>query len=120
MDSERAAALFRILQEALTNVAQHANAAQVSVRLAEEVGILTLEIRDNGRGITEEQLSAINSQGILGMRERSLLLGGEPTVSGVPAFGTTVAVRIPVGTQKPGQRKMITKTISHLFSCTLV
>ncbi len=103
IDSERATALFRILQEALTNVSQHANATQVRIRLAEEDGILALEIRDNGRGITAEQLSAINSLGILGMRERSLLLGGEFTVSGAAASGTTVMVRIPVGTQKrPG------------------
>jgi len=103
IDRERSTALFRILQEALTNVARHANATQVRIRLAEEDGILTLEIQDNGRGITAEQLSAINSLGILGMRERSRLLGGELVVSGVPALGTTVTVRIPVGTQKrPG------------------
>jgi signal transduction histidine kinase len=100
IDRERATALFRILQEALTNVAKHANATQVSIRLAEEDGILTLEIHDNGQGITAEQLSAINSLGILGMRERSLLLGGELTVSGVPAFGTTVTVRIPAAYRK--------------------
>jgi signal transduction histidine kinase len=100
IDRERATALFRILQEALTNVAKHANATQVSIRLAEEAGILTLEIHDNGQGITAEQLSAINSLGILGMRERSLLLGGELTVSGVPAFGTTVTVRIPAAYRK--------------------
>jgi two-component system, NarL family, sensor histidine kinase UhpB len=100
IDRERATALFRILQEALTNVAQHANATQVSVRLAEEAGILTLEIHDNGQGITAEQLSASDSLGILGMRERCLLLGGELIVSGVPAFGTTVTVRMPGAYQK--------------------
>jgi PAS domain S-box-containing protein len=106
IDRERATAIFRILQEALTNVAQHANATQVSVRLAEEAGMLTLEIQDNGRGITAEELSASDSLGILGMRERSLLLGGELVVSGVPACGTTVTVRIPVGTQeRPGHEK---------------
>jgi signal transduction histidine kinase len=95
IDRERATALFRILQEALTNVTQHANATQVTVRLAEEDGILSLEIHDNGKGITTEQLSAINSLGILGMRERSLLLGGELMISGVPGLGTTVTARIP-------------------------
>jgi signal transduction histidine kinase len=60
IDRERATALFRILQEALTNVAKHANATQVSIRLAEEDGILILEIHDNGQGITAEQLSAIH------------------------------------------------------------
>jgi signal transduction histidine kinase len=106
IDRERATALFRILQEALTNVAQHAHATQVSVRLTEEDGILTLEVHDNGQGITAEQLSATNSLGILGMRERSLLLGGELIISGVPAFGTTVTARIPAAYRKqPGDDK---------------
>jgi signal transduction histidine kinase len=95
MDGERATALFRILQETLTNVARHANATHVSVRLSEENGILTLEVDDNGRGIAAEQLSASNSLGILGMRERALLLGGEFIINGAPGFGTTVKVRIP-------------------------
>jgi signal transduction histidine kinase len=100
IDRERATALFRILQEALTNVAQHANATQVSIRLAQEDGILILEVHDNGQGITTDQLSAITSLGILGMRERSLLLGGDLIVSGVPAFGTTVTVRLPAAYRK--------------------
>lgn len=100
MDPERVTALFRILQEVLTNVTRHANATEVSVRLAEEGDTLTLEIHDNGQGITREQISAINSLGILGMRERSLLLGGELIISGAPALGTTVTVRIPQAYQK--------------------
>ena len=71
IDRERSTALFRILQEALTNVARHANATQVSVRLAEEDGVLILVIQDNGQGISAERLSASDSLGILGMRERS-------------------------------------------------
>ena len=96
LDPERATALFRILQETLTNVARHANATQVSVRLAEEDGDLILEVRDNGKGIGEEQLSkGTKSLGILGMRERVLLLGGTLTISGAPGTGTTVSVLIP-------------------------
>jgi signal transduction histidine kinase len=95
IDRERATALFRILQETLTNVARHANATEVSVRLAQEDGMLILEVRDNGKGIREEELSANNSLGILGMRERAVLLGGELIISGVPGLGTTVRVQIP-------------------------
>jgi PAS domain S-box-containing protein len=95
LDAERATALFRILQETLTNVARHAHATRVDVRLAQENQDLILEIHDNGQGIGEEQLSAGRSLGILGMRERALLLGGELTISGVPGRGTTVRVRIP-------------------------
>jgi PAS domain S-box-containing protein len=95
LDPERATALFRILQETLTNVARHTNAARVDVRLAQENGNLILEVHDNGQGIGEEHLSESRSLGILGMRERALLLGGELTISGAPGKGTTVRVRIP-------------------------
>jgi signal transduction histidine kinase len=95
MDAESATALFRIVQESLTNVARHANASEVNIRLTDERGKLILEVRDNGRGIGEEQLSNNRSLGILGMRERVLLIGGELTISGSPGQGTTVRVRIP-------------------------
>ena len=95
IDQERATAMFRIFQETLTNVARHANASEVGVRLAKENGDLTLEVNDNGRGIGEEQVSAGGSLGILGMRERAALLGGEFGIIGAPEKGTTVRVRIP-------------------------
>lgn len=95
LDTESATALFRIVQETLTNIARHANASEVNIRLTDERGQLTLEVRDNGRGISEDQLSGSRSLGILGMRERVLLIGGELTISGSPGQGTTVRVRIP-------------------------
>jgi signal transduction histidine kinase len=95
IDRPRATALFRILQETLTNVARHANATQVNVRLAKEDGSLILDVRDNGTGIRDEELSAGRSLGILGMRERVLVLGGELAISGAPGKGTAVTVRIP-------------------------
>jgi two-component system, NarL family, sensor histidine kinase UhpB len=99
IDREHATALFRILQEILTNVARHANGTQVNVRLLKEEGSLILQVHDNGRGVSKEELSG-RSLGILGMRERALLLGGELTISGAPAFGTTVTVRIPAAYRK--------------------
>lgn len=95
IDREPATAFFRILQETFTNIARHANATRVDVRLAKEEGGLTLEVHDNGTGIKEEQLTADSSLGILGMRERALLLGGELAISGALGEGTTVKVRIP-------------------------
>jgi signal transduction histidine kinase len=95
LDPERATALFRIFQETLTNVARHADATQVDVRLGKENGNMILEVRDNGKGIDDEQLSARTSLGILGMRERVLLLGGTLTISGSSGKGTTVRVLIP-------------------------
>lgn len=95
VDAERATALFRILQEALTNVARHARATRVTVRLTEEDGDLRLEVRDNGGGIAQERLAAGRSLGVLGMRERAMMLGGEFSIGGTPENGTTVTVRIP-------------------------
>ncbi len=95
MDSELATAIFRILQETLTNVVRHAAANEVEVRLAQENGVLILEVRDNGIGIAEPRLSSRTSLGILGMRERALLAGGELNISSAPGKGTTVRVQIP-------------------------
>ena len=95
IDREVATALFRILQETLTNVARHASATRVSVRLAKGEDGLTLEVHDNGKGISEDQVSADSSLGILGMRERAVRLGGELAISGAPGEGTTMKVRIP-------------------------
>ncbi len=94
IDQECTTALFRIFQETLTNVARHANASEINVRLAQEDGSLVLEVRDNGRGVSEDLLSG-SSLGILGMRERALMVGGEFTITGGLGKGTTVRVRIP-------------------------
>jgi len=96
MDPERATAVFRIFQETLTNVARHADATEVDVTLAKSNGDLSLEVRDNGKGIADAKVFEGQTLGILGMRERALLLGGELTISGGPGTGTTVKVRIPV------------------------
>jgi signal transduction histidine kinase len=81
-------------QETLTNVARHANATKVEIRLIQDDNSLNLEVHDNGIGVNEEQLRATGSPGILGMRERALLLGGEFIISGTPGEGTTMRVRI--------------------------
>jgi DNA-binding NarL/FixJ family response regulator len=95
IDWERATAMFHIFQETLTNVARHSMATELTERLARENGDLSLEVHDNGKGISEEKLSEGQSLGILGMRERALLLGGELIIRGNPGQGTTVKVRIP-------------------------
>jgi signal transduction histidine kinase len=96
LDDKRATALFRIFQETLTNVARHTQATRVAVRLKERDGIVELRVRDNGRGITEEQLSDPQSFGILGIRERVHPWGGAVKIIGRPGKGTTVTVLIPL------------------------
>jgi two-component system, NarL family, sensor histidine kinase UhpB len=93
---ERGIAVFRMCQEALTNVARHANATHVSIDLVEADGQLTLEVRDNGRGISPQELQGHASFGLLGMRERATLLGGTATITGQPGKGTSVEVQVPV------------------------
>jgi PAS domain S-box-containing protein len=97
LDEERRTAVFRIFQEALTNVARHAGAQQVEVGLARENGHLVLRVADDGRGIDPKAVDDPHSLGLLGMRERATLLGGEVRIEGERGHGTTVTVRIPLG-----------------------
>ncbi len=92
---DRATAVFRIFQEALTNVARHAHAGAVRISVRETSRNLMLDIRDNGRGITAADAQAPQSTGIVGMRERARLLGGELMVTGTRGRGTRIALRIP-------------------------
>jgi len=96
LEQNCATAIFRIFQEALTNVARHAGATKVKVSLAEKAGKLVMRVRDNGTGIAEEQISAPQSFGLMVMRERARYLGGEFKVSGTQGKGTTLILSIPL------------------------
>jgi PAS domain S-box-containing protein len=96
VDEKRSTALFRILQEALTNVARHAQATRVTVSLKEKNGTLELRVKDNGKGIAKEKISNPRSFGLLGIRERVHLWGGNVMIRGVKGKGTEVEVRIPI------------------------
>jgi len=100
LQEEKTTAIFRIFQEALTNVARHAQAQRVSVFLRKENGELILEVTDNGRGITKEQINASRSLGILGMQERAMVFGGQVTINGVPGEGTSLKVEMPLDEQE--------------------
>ncbi len=97
LSRERATAMFRIFQEALTNVARHAEAKQVEVRLTEQEGELVLAVEDDGRGITRREIEAAESLGILGMRERANEWGGKLRIEGLARSGTRLTVRLPIG-----------------------
>ena len=96
LDRERATAVFRICQEILTNVLRHAHATYVHVQIRREAGSFVLDVKDNGRGITEDEQLGGRSLGLLGMRERALLVGGDVAIRGSEGKGTNVVVRVPV------------------------
>ncbi|GAB5520501.1 MAG: hypothetical protein RhofKO_27520 [Rhodothermales bacterium] len=95
MDRTLATALFRILQEAQTNILKHANATQVEIHLALTDEALTMTVKDNGRGIKDAEKLKRNSLGLLNMRERVYPWGGEVQITGKRKEGTTVCVVIP-------------------------
>jgi signal transduction histidine kinase len=96
LEGPDAVAIFRIFQEILTNVARHAQATRVTVQVKADDGSLLLKIADNGRGISPEKINGGGSLGLVGMRERVLLLGGALDLHGIPGEGTTVTVRVPL------------------------
>jgi signal transduction histidine kinase len=96
LDKDHSTAIFRIFQETLTNIARHAKATKVKVSLKEKAGRLELRVKDNGRGITEEQASDPKSFGLIGIRERAYSFGGKVAIKGLEDKGTTVTVRIPL------------------------
>ncbi len=99
LEQQQSTAMFRVLQEALTNVLRHAQATRVDITLEKENDELLLTIRDNGRGITADQQSDRLSLGLLGMRERVNLIGGTIRIAGVEGKGTVIAVRVPIPVQ---------------------
>jgi signal transduction histidine kinase len=89
--------VFRIVQEALTNVARHARASQVKISARADSGNIFVSIGDDGRGIRNADLVDSHSWGIAGMRERAQYFGGALEIGGAPERGTRVVLRMPVG-----------------------
>lgn len=104
LTGDQQTALFRIFQEALTNIVRHAGASAVQVTLVERESLFELQIRDNGRGITDVEASNADSIGLLGMRERAALVGGRFAISGGRGKGTLVSVQVPVSSARASVR----------------
>jgi PAS domain S-box-containing protein len=96
LDDGQATALFRIAQESLTNVLKHAGASAVEVALDVEDGQIRLEVFDNGAGFSPAAARRVGAFGLMGMRERALMLGGDVEVRSAPGEGTSVRVRLPI------------------------
>lgn len=96
LDADKKTAVFRIFQEALTNIARHANASKVSTILYCDDNFLHLQIKDNGKGITKNQIQNPKSLGILGMRERTEILGGKFNIKSTMGSGTLVSLILPL------------------------
>ncbi len=102
MEKNRAAAVFRIFQEALTNVARHAQATSVNIALRARGGKLHMKVADNGIGIEESRVVAASSYGIMGIRERAQSLGGQVKIHGHQGKGTTLELEIPLPVEEGG------------------
>lgn len=105
LDRERSTALFRIFQEALTNILKHADATKVTARLTQVNGSVFLEVHDNGKGIKKEQISKPKSFGLMEMRERAYPWGGKVDITGFDGKGTTVKISMPQADNMPKSPK---------------
>ena len=99
LPNAQATAVFRIIQESLVNVGKHARATRVKVSLERNGAGLIVGIVDDGVGFSPQDPRKPNSFGLLGLRERALLLGGEIAITSAPGQGTNVVVRLPLSTQ---------------------
>ncbi|HEU6448479.1 MAG TPA: ATP-binding protein [Verrucomicrobiae bacterium] len=99
VNGDKRTVLYRVAQEALTNVARHAQASQVDVKIQKTGGAICMKIKDDGKGFEEQRVLHDKKRkrlGLLGMRERLEMVGGTFTVTSAPGKGTTVTAQIPL------------------------
>lgn len=101
LDESQTVAVFRILQESLTNIARHAHATQVEIRLTQDQHGFSMTVADNGQGFEPGDGWKNNSFGLMGMRERTQSLGGELAISSSPGTGTALSISIPLNGKPP-------------------
>jgi PAS domain S-box-containing protein len=105
LNKEISTEVFRIFQEALTNVARHAGAQNVTVLLQNKGDRLIMEVRDDGRGITRKEITDYTSLGLTGMRERAYSVEGNLTITGMKGKGTIVTLSVPLKKEKEKNTK---------------
>lgn len=96
LDADRSTAIFRIFQEALTNIARHSGANIVDISLLVENSVIHLRVNDNGKGITIDQIKDFKSLGLHGMEERAMVFGGSVNFDSILSKGTKINVVIPI------------------------
>jgi len=99
VNGDKRTVLYRVAQEALTNVGRHAQASRAEVKIQKVDGVISMKIRDNGKGFRQERVLHSKKKsrlGLLGMRERVEMVKGNFTVQSAPSRGTTILVKIPV------------------------
>ena len=100
LSTEQSTAIFRIAQESLTNIARHAKATRVEIRLSIEKLFIKLEIKDDGIGMSENNTGNNNTSfGVFGMKERASILGGKLEIVSTPKEGTAIIVELPLHTK---------------------
>ena len=95
VEPDLSTALFRVLQESLTNVARHAGASRAEVRLSRSDSDIRLQVQDNGHGIDPDRAGKGRTFGLLGMRERATMVGGELVIDSTPGAGTSIVMIVP-------------------------
>jgi two-component system, NarL family, sensor histidine kinase UhpB len=100
IEPNRATALFRMVQEALNNVAKHAQATEARILATTTASDIIIRVRDNGRGIRKDEKAKTRSFGIMGMQERAQAFGGVVKINGRTGEGTTVSIKFPVSDNK--------------------
>jgi signal transduction histidine kinase len=108
VNGDKRTVLYRVAQEALTNVARHARASHAEVKIQQLDGAICMTVKDNGKGFQKERVlhaKEIKRLGLLGMRERLEMVGGKFTIESLPGKGTTIQAQIPLDdTAAPGGR----------------
>ncbi|MHC1765728.1 MAG: sensor histidine kinase [Verrucomicrobiia bacterium] len=116
LDSAKRTAFFRLAQEALTNVARHAHASYVKFTVQRLAGAIGMEVTDNGRGFQVDRVliaKGNNRLGVLGMRERVQMVGGQFELESTPGMGTTIRAKIPIGKRPPETQTR--RRMNHAF-----
>ena len=107
LNREISTEVFRIFQEAFTNVTRHADAKNVTILLENTGDKLIMEVRDDGKGITKNEIMDRTSIGLTGMRERAYAMEGNLTIIGIRGKGTIVTLSVPLSEEKEGNAKTL-------------